>query len=288
MCEPRMRTTHSSLVLLLAAGLLLAALPSQGGAQSWRSVTMSRQLSGERELDVVIRFGAGRLVLGSTADDVLYRMRLRYDEDFFEPVAEYRRNRLDLGLTGTRRSTPWRRQDQQEMELYLARSVPMNLELEFGAVRADLDLGGMLLKKLDLSTGASESRVEISEPNSMRMANAGFKVGAADFRVGDLGNLNAERITVDAGLGRVVLDFGGKWQGDTTVSVQMGLGSLELRFPRGLGVQVVPSTFLASMDSEGLVKRGSSYYSMDWEEAEHRVTVDVDAAFGSINVIWIR
>jgi len=50
----------------------------------------------------------------------------------------------------------------------------------------------------------------------------------------------------------------------------------------------VPSTFLASMDSEGLVKRGSSYYSMDWEEAEHRVTVDVDAAFGSINVIWIR
>ena len=122
----------------------------------------------------------------------------------------------------------------------------------------------------------------------MRMTNAGFKVGAADFRVSNLGNLNTERITVDAGLGRVVLDFGGEWRGDTTVSVQMGLGSLELRFPRGLGVQVVPSTFLASMDSEGLVKRGSSYYSMDWEEAEHRVTVDVDAAFGSINVIWIR
>jgi hypothetical protein len=73
------------------------------------------------------------------------------------------------------------------MELLLSRGVPMNLDMEFGAVRADLDLGGMLLKRLDLSTGASESQVEISEPNGMRMTSAGFKVGAADFRVGSWG-----------------------------------------------------------------------------------------------------
>jgi hypothetical protein len=247
---------------------------------------MSRQVSGERDLEVKVRFGAGRLTIGPEDGSALYRMHLRYDEDSFEPVADYVENRLDLGLKGIGRSTPWRKQDQQEMELSLARGVPMNLELEFGAVRADLDLGGMRLKKLDLSTGASESRVEISEPNAMRMSTAGFKVGAADFRVGNMGNLNAERINVDAGVGRVVLDFGGDWQDDAAVSVEMGLGSLELRFPRGLGVQLVRNTFLTSLDSEGLVKRGNSYFSVDWEEAKHRVTVNVDAAFGSINVVW--
>ena len=280
--------TLPSPALLLAVGFLLAVQPAPGLAQTWRTVTMSRQLSGERDLDVKIRFGAGRLTVGPGDESALYRMHLRYDEDSFEPVAEYEGSRLDLGLKGIGRSTHWRRQDPQEMELSLARGVSMNLDMEFGAVRADLDLGGMLLRRLDLSTGASESQVEISEPNAMRMTSAGFKVGAADFQVGNLGNLNAERITVDAGVGRVVLDFGGDWQGDAAVAVDMGLGSLELRFPQGLGVQLVRNTFLTSLDSEGLVKRGNSYFSVDWDEAEHRVTVNVDAAFGSINVVWVR
>ena len=47
-------------------------------------------------------------------------------------------------------------------------------------------------------------------------------------------------------------------------------------------------TFLTSLDSEGLVKRGDSYYSLDWESAQYRVTVEVDAAFGSIDVVWVH
>jgi hypothetical protein len=47
-------------------------------------------------------------------------------------------------------------------------------------------------------------------------------------------------------------------------------------------------TFLTSLDSEGLVKRGDGYYSLDYEEADYRVTVDVDAAFGSIRVAWLE
>lgn len=288
MPRPSSFATLLSLGLIAALGLPLAALPSQAQAQSWRSVTMSRQFSGEGAMDVRVHFGAGRLSMGPGEGGVLYRMQLRYDEDSFEPVAEYAGSRLDLGVKGTRRNISWRGHESQEMDLRLARGVPMDLDLEFGAVRAQLDLGGILLTRLDLSTGASESEVEISEPNAVRMTSAGFHVGAADFRVGSLGNLNADRITVDAGMGRVVLDFGGTWQGDANVSVDMGLGSLELRFPVGLGVRLTKDTFLTSLDSEGLVKRGNSYYSLDWDEAEHQVTVSVDAAFGSINVVWVR
>ena len=103
-----------------------------------------------------------------------------------------------------------------------------------------------------------------------------------------MGRSPAGKINVDAGVGNVVLDFRGEWQGDADVSVDMGLGALELRFPEGLGVRLNKDTFLTSLDSEGLVKRGGSYYSLDWDEAEYRVTVNVDAAFGSIDVVWVR
>jgi len=215
-------------------------------------------------------------------------MYLRYDEDSFEPVARYEDGRLDLGVDGTRKNLRWGKDDAQEMDLLLPRDVDLDLDLEFGAVRANLDLGGLRMSRLKLHTGASESRVDISEPNPLRMSTADLEVGAADFQVRSLGNLNAEQITVDAGIGKVVLDFRGNWRGNAEVSVDMGLGALELRFPEGLGVRLVKDTFLTSLDSEGLVKRGDSYYSVDWEQAAHRVTVSVDAAFGSIDVVWVH
>jgi len=37
-----------------------------------------------------------------------------------------------------------------------------------------------------------------------------------------------------------------------------------------------------------LIKRGDAYYSPDWEEADRKLTIDLDAAFGSVKVVWIR
>ena len=103
----------------------------------------------------------------------------------------------------------------------------------------------------------------------------------------NLGNLNTQEIEINAGIGDIELDFAGDWQKNARVSVNMGLGSLVLRFPRGLGVRLEKDTFLTSLDSEGLVKRGDTYYSLDYDESEYQITVDIDAAFGSIRVEWI-
>ena len=281
-----MRREPRTALVVLALGLALA--PEGAGAQSWRTVTRSRQLSGEEELRVHVTYGAGRLKVHPAEEGLLYRMRVRYDEDTFEPRADFDGRRLRLGVEGIGRSIRIGKRRSGEMELGLARDVPMELSLEFGAVRADLELGGLSLTGLDLQTGASESTVRISEPNPVAMDRARFRVGAADFTVRRLGNLNAERIEVDAGLGEVTLWFTGEWRHDTRVSVEMGLGSLELRFPEGLGVRLRKDSFLTGLDSEGLVKRGDSYYSLDWDEAGTRITVDLNAAFGSVRVVWVR
>jgi hypothetical protein len=273
---------------LLAATALLVGVPLQASAQSWRTVTMSRQLSDEESVDVRIRFGAGRLNIKPGSEGVLYRMHLRYDEETFEPVAEFDNGRLELGVEGIRNRIRWRKDNSQEMDLALSRDVAMDMDLEFGAVRADVDLGGLQMTRLSLTTGASESRIDFSAPNPIRMSHAELEAGAADFHVRNLGNLNADKIDVDAGVGNVVLDFRGAWQRDAEMTVDMGLGALELRFPEGLGVRLVKDTFLTSLDSEGMVKRGDSYYSLDWEEAEYQLTVRVDAAFGSIDVVWVH
>ncbi len=256
--------------------------------QSRRTVTMSRQVEDEQSLDVDVQYGAGRFSVGPAEPGVLYHMEIEYDEDVFEPLAEYRGSSLRIGTeTRGRRHRFGRDRTAGTMELALSRDVPMDLNMDFGAVRADIDLGGMRLTRLELATGASETLLDISEPNPETMSRASLDIGAAKFTVRNLGNLNTERIEIDAGVGDIELDFTGDWQQDARVSVDMGLGSLVLRFPRGLGVRLEKDTFLTSLDSQGLVKRGDTYYSLDYDDAEYQITIDVDAAFGSIRVAWV-
>ena len=273
---------------LLTALAVLVTAPALASGQSWREVTMSRRISGEDELRVNVEYGAGHFQVRAGEGRQLYRMRLRYDEDRFEPEVDYDRGRLRLGVDHIGRSLQVGDGNGGEMDLELARGVPMNLDLAFGAVRAELDLGGLALLGLDVRTGASESTVEVSEPNPVEMGTASFEVGAADFEARDLGNLNARRIDLDAGVGEVRLAFTGEWMQDAHARIKMGLGSLEMRFPEGLGVRIEKNSFLTSFDSEGLVKRGDSYYSLNWEDAERKLSIDLDAAFGSVRVVWVR
>jgi hypothetical protein len=283
----RKRAPVAGLVVLAAVGSVIT--PGSLEAQSWRTMTVSRQVEDTRTLAVAVRYGAGDFRLVPAGEGLLYRMTLRYDEDTTDPVATFDGRRVELGVESKGRNIRVGRNRQSgSMELALGRGVPMSAVFELGAVRADLDVGGLSLVDLDIKTGASASSLDVSTPNPERMPRARLQVGAAEFSARRLGNLNADQLEVSAGVGEVTLDFSGEWQRDLEVEVQMGVGSLHLRFPEGVGVRLVKQSLLTSLDSQGLVKRGDAYESLDWDRARHRITLDVQAAFGSVDVVWIR
>jgi hypothetical protein len=273
---------------LATALILLAALATPVAGQSWRTVSSSRLLRGERALDVQLRYGAGRFSVQPGPAELLYRMQLRYDEELFEPRTDFDGRSLELGVEGSGRHFRIGKNEGGAMDVELAPAVPMELQIEFGAGTADIDLGGLALTELSLRTGASETLLDVSRPNPVTLEEAVLQVGAADFTARRLGNLNARRIEVNAGVGDVTIDLSGEWRQDGVIQVKMGLGSLELRLPEGLGVRLERQTLLTSLDTQGLVRRGDAYYSVDWDRAERRITVQVEAAFGSVDVRWVR
>ena len=52
-------------------------------------------------------------------------------------------------------------------------------------------------------------------------------------------------------------------------------------------MRVQKRSFLASFSAPGFTKRDGALFSRNWSEAEHRLTLDVDAALGSIRIEWI-
>ncbi len=278
-----MQQMSKAWALVIAAGAVLAAAPT--AAQDWKTIHIRKQFTGQDLLRVSVEYGAGQLSISPGPANTLFSGLLRYDGSTFKPLNEYDDGHLRIGIQGG--SIKGRNMKAGKLDLTLSPSVPLDLQLKFGAAQADLELGGLRVKSLSIQTGASETNVRVSKPNREACSSASFEVGAASFHATGLGNLNCQDFRVAGGVGEVVLDFSGEFRNDINADVDMGLGSLVLRVPRGLGVSVRKSGVLASFDSQGLVKRGNVYYSENFEKAEHKLTIQIDAALGSIKVQWV-
>jgi len=258
-------------------------------AQAWRTVESARQLRDSAEHRVRVQYGAGRLDIGATNAPLLYSMTLRYDEGTTTPIHRYdaAARTLTLGVDGEQQSRFSRDMGDKskgEMRLALSRTVPIDLELQLGATKSQLDLGGLSLLGLHLHSGASETLLDFSTPNQTNMRTLDIDVGAASFEARNLGNSNAAAVHVNGGVGSVELDFGGEWSRDMTVDADLALGKLTLHVPRDVGVRVEVQKFLASFDQQGLQKRGDAYYSDNWDRAKYHLRLRAQTTFGGIEL----
>jgi hypothetical protein len=259
-------------------------------AQSRRTMTSERQVWNTSPLEVEIDYGAGRLELAPADSPTLYRMQLEYDEQSVEPAVEFNEERrtLRLGVRSPEGRGNRNIREGSTAKIFLTREVPLDLDLEFGAGRASIELGGLSLRSLSLATGASETTVSFGAANAITADRVSISAGAAELRVLGLGNAKARDIRFKGGVGATVLDFSGSWSHDVTASVEMGIGSVTLRLPRDLGVRINRSSFLTSFSAPDMSREGSSYVSRNWGDATRNVTIDLSAALGAINIEWIN
>jgi predicted membrane protein len=112
-----------------------------------------------------------------------------------------------------------------------------------------------------------------------------FTVGAAEFEVRQLGNAGCRYVAFKGGVGEVSLDFSGDRLRETThLLVNVGLGEVRIRVPESVGIRLDADRFLASVDHEGLIKRGRYYVSPDYDAAASTLVIEVNAVLGSIEL----
>ena len=261
-------------------------------AQAMRPFTTFRQLHGEARLNARVEYGAGSLRVEPGEPGELYRMNLSYDEDRFVPVSDFDASSrtVVLGLRAAGQGgvrVVSQNQLRQMATIALSPRADLALDLSIGAVDADVELGGLRISDLSLKTGASRATVRFSRPNGMRCRHAAFSAGAAELSIFGLGNSRCEEIEFEGGMGKVLLDFGGVWSSSAHVQVKMAMGEITLRLPRRVGIRLAMDKFLSSFESAGLVRRGDSFVSPNYEAAEHRLDLDLTTAMGGVDVEWL-
>jgi hypothetical protein len=290
------------LVLVLSLSGCCFCWPSEGvvsskvirdlGAGSVQRETHQIELGDAEQVEATFRFGGGDLdiealdIEGSTAP--LLQASFVYNVDGLRPVIDYAvqdgQGRLEIrhkadNVSLDRLTTEMR----NEWELTLYNRVPLSLNMDVGAARGRLELGGLPIERLDLNTGAADLRMSFDKPNPVRLKSLHILSGAAKLDLVELGNANLDELTFDGGLGAYSFDLTGKWQRSATVRIQAGASQLHLSIPRDIGVRVCPGD-LRRGHYDGLKELDGCYANALYGESDIALDISLDLGLGKLDI----
>lgn len=277
------------IALLTALSVMIAPTVA---AQTLETLVETRRVDGNRPLSVEVRFAAGELSVQPSSSDRLYRVAMSYVAEWFSPSVSYDQgaNRLDVLLDGNRDLRLDDLDDpDQTLAVDLPRDVPLDLSLAFGALQAEIELGGLTLRSAKIATGASETTLSFLSPTRGSCDRLELNVGAAEFDAVALGNSGCRTIELQGAIGQMNLDFSGdRWVGERRLIVKVGLGDVRLRIPQAIGVRLDADRFFASVSRAGLEKQGSAFVSPGFADAKAKLIIEVAAALGNVEIERIR
>jgi len=237
---------------------------------------------------VVVVFGAGELGIEAGSSDQLFSGHFIYNVERWAPEVTHESDVLTVEQGGTRED--WgipTGNIRNEWELKFSPEIPLNLDVEIGAGDGELDFTGLQLAELDLDLGAGDFEVRFDEPNEAQMSLLTLDAGASKLEVSGIGHAGPERLKIQGGVGDITLDFTGAWPRSSDVQIAAGVGSVTLRLPDDVGVQVDTEGGLTNVDVSGLRRTGDVYVNDAFGEVATELRIQLTAGVGSIRLIEV-
>jgi len=269
--------------------ILLLAVLTLGDTLTFEK---SLELKGCEEYKIEISLGAAKVNVLPGGDSEL-EVSARYPEgilDYFK-AAPTDENPCEIAVEGKLRKgiklENWEKLAGKsiEAEIKLPKDVPMNLEVNHGLARATLDLGGLKLRGLNCSFGAGKTVIDFSSPNRDELRDFEIDHGLASLKLLHVGNARFKKLTLEHGLSRLYLDLSGKWKNDAEIDISCAFASIDIVAPEDLGVFLKMEGILSSRDLEGVKKTDEGYKTLNYDEAEHKVIIEIE---GALNLVDFR
>jgi hypothetical protein len=221
----------------LACGVTLT-LPEDAidiGPLETENISVSVPSPGETT-SVTIQFGAGDLSIQPGAANALITGVASYNVEGLEPEVStsgenvtIQQDTFEYNITGL----PNYGDVENTWDLFFSTD-PLELEVRSGAVKGELEFGGMALQELKIFTGASSMDISFATPNLTSMSQFRYTTGASSADLTGLANANFSLMNFQGGVGSYTLDFTGVFQRDATVEVDAALSNMTINVPPGV------------------------------------------------------
>jgi hypothetical protein len=252
----------------------------------------SRPIGNESALQADVSLDVGALEIQADSPSKLYSLNLEYDKGSYQPDVNYdtASSRLAVRLESSHRAGIRAERNANRLQLKLTDTVPVRLTVRTGVGDARLTLSRLRMSRLDIEGGVGAARINTYDPNPITCDEVRLRCGVGSLDAVGLGNLNFKILDFEGGIGGANLDLSGAWKQDAEIRVQVGLGGINLRMPRDVGVRVSAEKHLLSgLQLDNFRREGTSddYYSENYTKSKVRVTVVVKTGIGGFRISWI-
>lgn len=249
-----------------------------------KTVTINEPVTqGADVAKVSLSIPAGTFALSGGADG-LVNGTIKYNVSDWQPVITRNPGSVDIHQGDIHKITGLPTKEVvNDWSLKLSDSIPLDLAIQAGAYQGTLDLGGLHLKDLSIQDGASQSKVDFSQPNPETLDNFSYKTGASQVDLTELANANFSNFSFDGGAGDYTLDFSGSLTRDAQVTIKAGVSNITLTVPAATHVIISNQGAISNIDTQGTwIVNGSTY---ETEGQGPVITININIAVGNLKLI---
>ena len=155
------------------------------------------------------------------------------------------------------------------------------------AGKLDFELGGISLSNFRLRSWAGETTVNFDTPNRSELRNFDVNCSIGEIKLKNLGNAHFRRANINSGIGELRVDFNGDPIDGAFAKIDLDIGETTITVPDHIGAKINVSRFLFFSNANcpcGFTKRGHTYYSENYDDADDILTIKVSAGIGVLDI----
>lgn len=284
-----MKKKTITLLSLAAFSLLFLASCGDNLAADVQVLRESRQLGETSELAIDLDYAVGELEISRAPSD-LFNFDLQYDRNRYEPKFSFTEGsraamRLDLDSRGSFGSSGGK---SNELLLHLTDKVPVELNLSTGVSESRLELTGIKIRRMQLRGGVGKTEVMFDRPSGQVMNSLEVESGVGELIIHGLGNAQVERVSLTGGVGHTEIDFTGDHAATpaeataTEATIKVGVGAVKVTVPRDADVEVeAEGSFLSNISAPSFEKNGRTYTHRG---GGSKIRIQVESGVGAVEI----
>lgn len=266
------------------------------------------KLTNEKELHIEVELNSCEFEVSSLSEvksDILVDMKMKYDSASLLGDVEYEKDK-GIGrviIKGEKKNEEGKlfgfKELKNKCSLSFTRKVPLYLDMKVDMGKSNIDLSGLKVAKLNLSTSGT-TIICFNLPNPIICKDMYISASMSKFKGEFLGNAMFDVFHFRGGVGSYTLDLRSEFKDSSAgvyppqratrrVEIMMSAGSLKLILPKEAGIRLKPTGI--SLKSVGnryacsLQKVDEGWYqSENWGVAESELIIHIDGSFGIVKI----
>lgn len=167
---------------------------------------------------------------------------------------------------------------RNKVDVIIPRGHPVSIIGKIGMGESESDLGGLWVEHVDLKYSAGDHFLEFREPLPVPMKELLLDGSMGSLEVRGVGEASPRQITVDHGMGELLVDLEGTWRNDASVDVEFSMGECRLWLPRNARVDIARAS--VGMGEKRIDRRDESGLPAD----APLLTLNLSGSMGELRV----